>query len=151
MESAQRLGFLNTASGPSIKQLMVVNKKTGKGWFNRGIAMALLFRIEHDLLQMSVKEFVRFMQIYTSHNDWVYVQGIWSGRERGQVWELAGTNISVVPASTIHCKFYGGPAGARTYYKGTLLTMLCDRVMNCALETGMEAARPLFPNEVLTN
>jgi len=142
----QRLEHLDMES----KQLMVV-RNTGRGWFNRGIAMAVLFRIEHDLLPLTVKNFIKHMREYGSELDWVYVQGVWTNRDRGQVWELGGTNLAMMPASDVKCTFYGGPEGARTHYKGTLLTMLCDRAMTCALSEGMQSARYLFPGEVLTN
>ncbi len=117
------------------------------GHFNKGIAFALRYRILHDLLNMSVSDFVQAMREFNSHNDFVTVRGIWTNRERGVVWELSGTNIAMMPARAIQCKFYGGPPGNRQYYEGTLLTMFMDRVMSDALDEGMKAAGKLFPNE----
>ncbi len=122
-----------------------------KSWFNKGIAFAIMYRILHELKYLSVKQFVQAMREYGSLNDSVIVEGVWAGdRVRGRVWELAETNISILCAASVRCRFYGGPIGNRTYYNGSLLTMLLDRVMSAALEKGVVAAQPLFPNECLT-
>jgi hypothetical protein len=121
------------------------------GWFNKGVAFSIMYRIMHELQYMSVKQFVASMSEYGSLHDSVIVEGVWNGdRVRGRVWELAETNIAILCASSVKCRFFGGPPGNRTYYTGSLLTMLMDRVMSAAIENGLKAAKPLFPNERLT-
>jgi hypothetical protein len=121
------------------------------GHFNKGIAFALMYRILHDLSKMSVRAFVQAMKEYDSHNDSLVVTGLWAGRDRGVVWELEHTNAAMLPADSIHCHFYGGPPGSKALYKGTLLTMLMDRVMICAISRGYGAVGKLFPEERLTS
>ena len=122
-----------------------------KGWFNMGIAFAIMYRILHEMKYMSVKQFVQSMREYGCQNDNVTVEGVWNGgRVRGRVWELAETNIAILCATSVPCTFYGGPPGNRQMYKGTLMTLLLDRVMSAALEDGMKAITPLFPAERLT-
>ena len=111
--------------------------------YNLGIALALKHRILRDLRNITVTQFVQIMREFHSHSDSLRVEGIWSGRSRGVVWELAQTNVTMLPARTIRISFYGGPPGSKMYYSGTLLTMLIDRVMSDALEVGMIASEKL--------
>jgi len=121
------------------------------GHFNHGIAFALMYRIMHDLSNMTVREFVQTMREYSSHSDTVIAPGMWTNRDRGVVWELASTAASMLPADTIKIQFYGGPPGGKALYRGTLLTMLMDRVMTSALTEGYKSVGKLFPNECLTS
>lgn len=124
----------------------------GKDWFNKSVAVAIMYKILHELSMMTVREFVQFMHEYHSSNDTVLVDGIWSGdRIHGRVWELAETNAAPSLAKNIKIKFYGGPPDNRTYYTGSLLTMLMDRVMSAALEDGIKAVKYIFPNASLTS
>jgi hypothetical protein len=109
--------------------------------------MLLCGRIFTEFQFMRVSQFVESMREYGCEKDSLYVDGIWGNRDRGQVWELIGTDVAGCLAKSISVKFYGGPPGYKKIYRGSLLTLLIDRVMMAALADGMLAAKPLFPQE----
>lgn len=117
---------------------------------NTGIAFALYNRILHEFSNITVRGVVEFLWEYDSLNDTVIIPNLWPNRDRGKVWELQCIPIESRPAKEIRCTFFGGPPGARCKYNGSILTMLLDRVMACALEKGWSAAKPIFPKENLT-
>jgi hypothetical protein len=117
---------------------------------NKGIAFALYNRILYKFSNLTVRGVVEFLWEYDSLSDTVIIPNLWTNRDRGKVWELQNTHVENQPARDIRCTFFGGPPGARDKYNGSILTILLDRVMACALEKGWAAARPIFPKKPLT-
>ncbi len=78
-----------------------------------------------------MQDFVATMQKLDAHKDSIKL--IFSDRHDHykRVLDLNRPGVNKLLASSIKCVFFGGPPKRQTVYKGSLLTMLVDRVLFC--------------------
>jgi hypothetical protein len=130
---------------PTSTSLVVVTAKDFPH-LNIPIAKAVRYRLESMYPRISVGGVLQFFKEWGMLNAEIEVQGVWTGRTLGRVWELQGTNAVVQQARTLPCRFMGGPPGKVKSYTGTLYTLLLDRATSLAVQHGFGAIQKIFPN-----
>src|SRR5574340_322217 len=88
----------------------------------------IINRIENHFKGIIVRDFVATMKKLNSDKDSVKL--IFSNYFK-HVSDLDQPGVNGLLASSIKCKFFGGPPKRQTVYQGSLLTMLVDRVLYC--------------------